>query len=120
VLNLGANGYLSKKCAGENIAEAVRKVHRGEQYFCESIKDKMLTSFSSDDTSNNYEPVISITKREKEILQLVIKEFTTKEISEQLAISINTTDTHRKNIMRKLGVKNTIGLVKYAIKHDLV
>jgi len=120
VLNLGANGYLSKKCAGENIAEAVRKVYNGEQYFCDSIKDKMLTSFSNNGLSPDDEPVKSITKRELEILQLVVKEFTTKEISEQLTISINTIDTHRKNIMRKLEVKNTIGLVKYAIKHDLV
>ena len=119
VLQLGANGYLSKKCAGENIAEAVRKVYNGEQYFCDSIKEKMLTSFSSNGTGDD-EPVKSITKRELEILQLVVKEFTTKEISEQLTISINTIDTHRKNIMRKLEVKNTIGLVKYAIKHDLV
>ena len=119
VLNLGANGYLSKKCAGENIATAIRKVYNGEQYFCDSIKDKMLTSFSSNGATDD-EPVKSITKRELEILQLVVKEFTTKEISEQLTISINTIDTHRKNIMRKLEVKNTIGLVKYAIKHDLV
>jgi len=119
VLSLGANGYLSKKCAGENIAEAVRKVHGGEQYFCDSIKEKMLTSFSSNKSVDD-EPRKSITKRELEILQLVVKEFTTKEISEQLTISINTIDTHRKNIMRKLEVKNTIGLVKYAIKHDLV
>ena len=119
VLNLGANGYLSKKCAGENIAVAVRKVYNGEQYFCDAVKDKMLTSFSSNGATDN-EPVKNITKRELEILQLVVKEFTTKEISEQLTISINTIDTHRKNIMRKLEVKNTIGLVKYAIKHDLV
>ena len=119
VLNLGANGYLSKKCAGENIAVAVRKVYNGEQYFCDAVKDKMLTSFSSNGATDN-EPVKNITKRELEILQLVVKEFTTKEISEQLTISINTIDTHRKNIMCKLEVKNTIGLVKYAIKHDLV
>ena len=119
VLNLGANGYLSKKCAGENIAEAVRKVYEGGQYFCDSIKDKMLTSFSSKGSADGA-PKKSITKRELEILQLVVKEFTTKEISEQLTISINTIDTHRKNIMRKLEVKTTIGLVKYAIKHDLV
>lgn len=118
VLNLGVNGYLSKKCAGENIAEAIRKVHSGDQYFCDSIKDKMLTSFS--DSNSTAEPKANITKRELEILQLVVKEFTTKEISEQLTISVNTIDTHRKNIMKKLKVKNTIGLVKYAIRHDLV
>lgn len=119
VLNLGVSGYLSKKCAGENIAEAIREVYNGEQYFCDSIKDKMLTSFSNNTSSNDI-AVTNITKRELEILQLVVKEFTTKEISEQLTISVNTIDTHRKNIMKKLKVKNTIGLVKYAIKHDLV
>lgn len=118
VLNLGVNGYLSKKCAGENIAEAIRKVYDGEQYFCDAIKDKMLTSFSNN--TNTDAPVTNITKRELEILQLVVREFTTKEISEQLTISINTIDTHRKNIMKKLNVKNTIGMVKYAIKNDLV
>ncbi|MGB1268432.1 MAG: response regulator [Flavobacteriaceae bacterium] len=118
VLNLGVSGYLSKKCAGENIAEAIREVYHGEQYFCDAIKNKMLTSFSNNTTTET--PVTNITKRELEILQLVVKEFTTKEISEQLTISINTIDTHRKNIMKKLKVKNTIGLVKYAIKNDLV
>ena len=121
VLHLGANGYLSKKCAGENIAIAVRKVFNGEQYFSDSIKEKMLTAFSNGkESSSNDVPKKNITKRELEILQLVVKEFTTKEISEQLTISVNTIDTHRKNIMRKLEVKNTIGLVKYAIKNDLV
>jgi DNA-binding NarL/FixJ family response regulator len=118
VLNLGVNGYLSKKCAGENITDAIREVYNGQQYFCDSIKDKMLTSFS--DNNSSEEPKVHITKRELEILQLVVREFTTKEISEQLTISINTIDTHRKNIMRKLEVKNTIGLVKYAIRNDIV
>ena len=118
VLNLGVNGYLSKKCAGENIADAIRKVYNDDKYFCDSIKDKMLNDFS--ETNSSEEPKAHITKRELEILQLVVKEFTTKEISEQLTISINTIDTHRKNIMKKLKVKNTIGLVKYAIRNDLV
>jgi DNA-binding NarL/FixJ family response regulator len=78
----------------------------------------MLNDFSENNSSE--EPKAHITKRELEILQLVVKEFTTKEISEQLTISINTIDTHRKNIMKKLKVKNTIGLVKYAIRNDLV
>lgn len=126
VINLGVNGYLSKKCAGENIVDAIRNVYNGEQYFCDNIKKKMFDSFSTtnsngfSNTNINGVPVANITKRELEILQLVVKEFTTKEISEQLTISVNTIDTHRKNIMKKLQVKNTIGLVKYAIKNDLV
>jgi DNA-binding NarL/FixJ family response regulator len=118
VLHLGASGYLSKSYAGENIAEAVRKVYHGQQYFSESIKEKMLISFTNNGTSED--TLKSITKRELEILELVVQEFTTKEIGEKLFISNNTVDTHRKNIMRKLEVKNTVGLVKFAIKNELV
>tara|TARA_B110001450_G_scaffold46802_1_gene43474 strand:- start:22 stop:660 length:639 start_codon:yes stop_codon:yes gene_type:complete len=118
VLHLGASGYLSKSYAGENIAEAVRKVHHGQQYFSESIKEQMLISFTNKGAGED--TLKSITKRELEILELVVQEHTTKEIGEKLFISNNTVDTHRKNIMRKLEVKNTVGLVKFAIKNELV
>jgi DNA-binding CsgD family transcriptional regulator len=78
----------------------------------------MLISFTTNGAGE--ETIKSITARELEILQLVVKEYTTREIGEKLFISNNTVDTHRKNIMRKLEVKNTVGLVKYAIKHELV
>jgi DNA-binding NarL/FixJ family response regulator len=118
VLKLGAKGYLSKSYAGENIANAVRKVYYGHQYFSESVKEKMLVSFTTNGADED--TIKSITKRELEILQLVVKEYTTKQIGEKLFISNNTVDTHRKNIMRKLEVKNTVGLVKYALKNELV
>lgn len=122
VLKLGVSGYLSKKCAGENIAESIRTVHSGQQYFCDSIKDKMLDAFTDNETSSNngYAMDSDVTKRELQILKLIAQEYNTKEISEELAISTNTVDTHRKNIMKKLKVKNSIGLVKYAIKNDLL
>lgn len=118
VLRLGINGYLSKNFAAENIAGAVRKVYYGQQYFSETIKEQMLISFTTNGAGED--TIKSITARELEILQLVVKEYTTREIGEKLFISNNTVDTHRKNIMRKLEVKNTVGLVKYAIKHELV
>ena len=118
VLKLGAKSYLTKSNAGEKITEAVRKVYRGEKFFSEDVKEKMLISFTNNEMESENKK--TITKRELEILELVVKEFTTKEIGEKLFISNNTVDTHRKNIMRKLEVKNTVGLVKYAIKHELV
>lgn len=125
VLKIGVSGYLSKKCAGENITDAIRSVYKGEQYFSDSIKNKILNSFSgieSTNSSNEEKAPIpnGITKREMEILQLIAQEYSTKEIGRELTLSTNTVDTHRKKLMRKLQVKNSIGLVKYAIKNNLV
>lgn len=125
VLKIGVNGYLSKKCAGENITDAIRAVSKGDQYFSESIKNKLLNSFSgiepSADEVEEQAPIPNgITKREMQILQLIAQEYSTKEIGQELTLSTNTVDTHRKKLMRKLQVKNSIGLVKYAIKNNLV
>lgn len=125
VLKLGVSGYLSKKCAGENITDAIRTIYNGEQYFSDTIKNKIVNSFSgleTNDSSNGERAPIpyNITKRELEILQLISQEYSTKDISHELALSPNTVDTHRKKLMRKLQVKNSIGLVKFAIKNNLV
>ena len=123
VLKLGASGYLSKNCAGENIIEAILAVANGKQYFSDNIQDKMLQSFTSngtESTSTNHSAALPLTDRELEILKLISQEYSGKEISEELFISSNTVETHRKNLIKKLNVKNTIGLVKYAIKHNLI
>ncbi len=112
VLKLGANGYLSKQCASENIVKAINSVYNGEYYFSDTIKEKIVAKFKTD--SDN-----SLTKRELEIMKLIIQEHTTKEISKQLTISVNTVETHRKNLMKKLNIKTTIGLAKYAIENKL-
>ncbi|MBP4139910.1 response regulator [Flavobacterium geliluteum] len=123
VMKLGASGYLTKKCAGENIIEAIEIVHLGQEYFDDSVREKIFNTF----TENNPKLNKSITQedkilsaRELEIITLISLEYSGKEISEQLFISTNTVETHRKNIMKKLKTKNTIGLVKYAIKNNLI
>ena len=62
----------------------------------------------------------ALTKREKEILQLVLQEFSSREIGEKLEISLRTVETHRKNIIKKTGSRSLIGLVRYALNHNLV
>lgn len=123
VMKLGAKGYLTKKCAGENIIEAIEAVSQGQEYFCDAVREKIFNTFTQNNPKLNKNsptenPILSA--REIEIVKLISLEYSGKEISEQLFISINTVETHRKNIMKKLQSKNTIGLVKYALKNNLI
>lgn len=123
VMKLGANGYLTKQCAGENILEAIQVVSTGEEYFCNIVREKIFSNATENiDKLNKDKPQnkIFLSGREIEIITLIALEFSGKEISEQLFISTNTVETHRKNIMKKLKAKNSISLVKYAIKNKLV
>lgn len=121
VMKLGARGYLTKQCAGENIIEAIQAVENGEEYFCKTVRDKIFNSFTRNGVKPNAETSsISLTERELEIIKLISLEYSGKEISEELSISTNTVETHRKNLVKKLNVKNTIGLVKFALKHNLI
>ena len=126
VLKIGALGFLAKKCAGENIVEAINKVNNGEQYFEKSIQQKLLATFNTNkSTSKEFVSqdgsfFSSLTPRELDVLQLIAKQYNTKEISDQLHISVNTVETHRKNLISKLNVKNVVGLAIYALKNNLV
>lgn len=123
VMKLGSSGYLTKKCAGENIIEAIHSINNGEEYFCKQVREKIFTTVTKGNPKLN-KPELPInfilTERELEIIILIALEFSGKEISEQLFISTNTVETHRKNIMKKLDAKNSISLVKYALKHKLI
>ncbi len=123
VLKIGAKGFLAKKCAAEQIVESIQTVYNGEQYFSDHIQQKIVNSFSdsSVESESNEETFFSLlTNREKEILALISKEYSTKEIASELFISVNTVETHRKNLMKKLKVKNVVGLALYAHKHQIV
>lgn len=122
VMKLGAKGYLTKNCAGENIIEAVEAVYNGEEYFSDGIREKIFNTFKDNPKLNHNvtieNPILS--PREAEIITLIALEYSGKEISEKLFISSHTVETHRKNIMKKLNIKSTIGLVKFALKNNLI
>lgn len=123
VLQLGAKGYLTKQSAGENIIEAINTIYNGEEYYSKSVREKIFLSFTGRETENSTNNQISpdsITDRELEILKLISLEYSGKEIGEALFISTNTVETHRKNLIKKLNVKTTVGLVKFALKHNLI
>lgn len=122
VMKLGAKGYLTKNCAGENIIEAVEAVYQGQEYFSDAVREKIFNTFK-DNPKLNHNAVIEnpiLSPREMEIIILIALEYSGKEISEKLFISSHTVETHRKNIMKKLNIKSTIGLVKYALKNNLI
>jgi DNA-binding NarL/FixJ family response regulator len=123
VMKMGTSGYLTKQCAGENIVEAIQAVSNGQEYFCNTVREKIFYTATKDISKlNKYKPGPDtlLTERELEIITLIALEYSGKEISEQLFISSNTVETHRKNIMKKLKAKNTISLVKFAIKNNLI
>lgn len=123
VMKLGASSYLTKQCAGENIIEAVHAVHDGEDYFCKTVREKIFNSFAGtipkiNSSTPNYS--LPLTEREIEVLKLLSLEYSGKQISEYLFISFHTVESHRKNLLKKINVKSTVGLVKYAIKHQFI
>ncbi|MFH6945033.1 response regulator [Flavobacterium sp. FlaQc-50] len=123
VMKLGAKGYLTKKSAGENIIEAIKVVNADQEYFDDHVREKIFASFTRNNpklNKNSFEENQILSPRELEIITLISLEYSGKEISEELFISLNTVETHRKNIMKKLKMKNVIGLVKYALKNNLI
>jgi DNA-binding NarL/FixJ family response regulator len=124
VLKIGADGFLAKKCAGESIAEAIRTVSEGEQYFSKSVQKDMISSLSGKKNKNQIHQdgvfISSLTDRELEVLKLISHELSSREIADKLFISTSTVDTYRKSLLKKLKVKNSIGLAMYAVKNNIV
>ncbi|MCB0476372.1 MAG: response regulator transcription factor [Flavobacteriaceae bacterium] len=124
VLSMGAKGFVPKKSAGEHIVRAIRSVYKGEQYFSDEVKEKMMKTLmgkpSQDLGSQESTLINALTRREYQILKLIAQQYTTKEISEALHISESTVETHRKNLIRKVNVKNSVGLAIFAMKNEIV
>lgn len=121
MLEAGAKGYLLKNAGKEHIVEAIKTVYEGDPYYCKTTSNK-LTQMIAKSKYNPYtrKEKVEFTDREKEIIELISKEYSNKEIAEKLFLSIRTVEGHRLKIMEKTGVKNTVGLVVYAIKNNLL
>jgi len=118
LLKYGAQGFLLKNAGKDKILEAITEVHSGLKYFDKAIVNQLLGTESPKSVGTSLFPKLS--RREKEILALIIDELTTKEIAKRLFISFGTVETHRRNIINKLGVRNTAGLVRVALQYQLL
>ena len=114
----GADGYLHKNSGADEIIQAIQDVMQGRIYVSEEISSNLLQAKNLAPLVSN-SPFPRLSAREKEILGLIIDEKTTQEIAQQLFIGFGTVETHRRNIMIKLGVKNTAGLVRTALEYNL-
>ena len=122
MLKAGAKGYLLKNSGKDELVKAITKMMKGESYFSKNVSDIMMAHIIEGKTINasTGEPLnISLTRREREIIQLIAEEQTNVEIGDALGISPRTVDTHRRNLLQKLKVKNTAGLVKFALLNNL-
>ena len=114
-------GYLLKNAALEELLTAVRTVHDGGSYFSKDIhigdrEEDFRNTITIED--RQIEDILS--RRELEVLKLICKEYSNAEIAEKLFLSVSTVETHRKNLIAKLGVNNTVGLVKFALRNNLI
>ena len=116
MIHIGVSGYLLKNSDRIELVEAVHKVMKGRHYFSEEVENIILDGLSEKKSNE----VMTLTDREKEILQLLAKEYTNADIAKELSISYRTVESHRKNIMQKTKAHNLAGLLKYAYSKGLL
>lgn len=118
MLQNGADGYLLKNTHKLELLEAFKTVLSNEQYLQRDIEKKLLNQSIGKKITNNL--LVKLTRREQDVLVAISEELTTLQISEKLFISPKTVETHRMNIMSKLGAKNSVGIIKIAIESNLL
>ena len=122
ILNNGAQGYILKNTGRIELMKAIRTVHSGTSYFSEAVTQTIMKSLVKNNQIEDSQKasIPKVSRREKEVLGLIIKEFTTQEIADQLFISLKTVESHRSNLLAKLNARNTAGLVRIALENKLL
>lgn len=126
MLQAGAHGYVLRRTLESELAFAVGRLVDGHRYFSSEVTYGIMRHFLAGGEALSQRPSVAklghspLTQREQEILRWIANQFTNQEIADKLSISLRTVDTHRRNLLQKLGVKNTAGLVRYAVQHNLV
>lgn len=110
MFQLGATGYVTKNSSIEEMTEAILTVSRGDNYVCNEMKE-ILTASRED--HRKFQAIQLLTKREIQVIEMIKSGHSSKEICEELDITLNTVETHRYNILKKLGVKNAASLIHF-------
>jgi DNA-binding NarL/FixJ family response regulator len=119
-LRNGASGYVLKQAQGKVLVEAIRTVLTGKRYLSEPLSEEQLSRFEQKMTGAALDPYETLSSREREVLQLAAEGLTNAEIGKKLDIGKRTVETHRANLIRKLGLKSHAELVRYAVKRGLL
>lgn len=123
MVKAGAVGYLLKNSNEEEIKQGIFSVREGLPHYSPEVMQTVMKSLAAPLTKkikSKFEPNIPLTEREKEVLVLIIKEFSNQEIAAQLYISKRTVDAHKRNLLEKTGAKNVAGLVIFALNNNII
>lgn len=120
LVEAGAHGFLPKNEDIEHVVDAIYAVHENGYYFNDKISRAMVNGLVSSKKIQPQFKSTELSKREIEILELICKEYTSIEIGDKMGLSARTIDNHRLNILKKIGARNTVGMVMYAVKKGLI
>ena len=123
ILNNGAMGYILKNTGREELLKAINTILSGTSYFSKDVTETIMKGLMNQRKGGSKESrkvLPKISRREKEVLDLIIKEHTTQEIANKLFISLKTVESHRSNLLAKLNARNTAGLVRIAMENNLL
>jgi DNA-binding NarL/FixJ family response regulator len=120
IIQCGANGYVLKNTGKQELLDALDKIMGGQYFISNNISIDILFGANSQPPLDVAQDGIKLTERESEILKLIAQEFSNLQIANALFISERTVETHRKNIFRKTNTKSVVGLIKYALEHQLI
>jgi len=120
LIKAGANGYVLKNTGKEELKLAIETVHAGDSYYSKEVTQRIMDAMNRKKEVQTNVMNVELTEREMDVLKLIAAEMTTNEIADKLCISSHTVETHRKNLISKLQVRNSMGLVKYAMQMGYV
>lgn len=120
IIKLGVAGYILKTTSREDLIYAVKKVASGKIYFSKTVTETIVRSIKKEKSLNSEPNEIFLNPREIQILKHISEEYTTAEIAKFLKLSPHTIESYRRNLLTKLNVRNTAGLVKYAINKKII
>jgi len=121
MLSKGAKGYVLKNADKEELVNAITTVYAGKIYLDDTANEIVINTITNTNKKQKSSDALfpKLSRREKEVLNLILEEYTTQEIADKLFISFGTVETHRRNMLIKTGTRNTAGLVRIVLEYDL-
>jgi two-component system, NarL family, response regulator NreC len=119
-LKNGAAGYVLKDTSGTDLVHAVRQVLSGQRYLSPPLSERAVEAYMQKSQETSFDPHDALTDREREVLQLAAEGFNNPDVAARLSISPRTVETHRANLMRKLGLKTQTDLIRYALRRGIL
>lgn len=120
MIQAGADGYLAKTSSHEEVIDAVRTVKQQRPYYCSTISEKLYTVVANSNQKNRLAKTIFLGEQEKKLIRLLCRELSTKEIAAEMKLATRTVENYRQNIQEKIGARNVVGIVLYALVHEIV